>query len=192
MIAINSYNTIKFQQGAGIPSCVLASFAVAANAYDRQEFLEYFEAYCQFYNVPDQQRFSAEVAYAIDFHRRYLVEGRNGYLIIEELYMQSQNRVIVSARNKFSLEYISSVTTEVSKVESVLRSSEKTIANIYVVTANPLFGWLGGGHSITVGFEKESFFVYDTNHARVIPGIQLNSILDLGTLGDGLLFTAAT
>ncbi|WP_143072028.1 hypothetical protein [Dyadobacter koreensis] len=46
--------------------------------------------------------------------------------------------------------------------------------------------------SLANSFEWDSFFIYDTNHARVIPDIQLNSILDLGTLGDGLLFTAAT
>ena len=71
MVTVDTFSSIKFQQGAGIDSCVLASFAVTANAFDRQDYLEYFEAYCQYYNLSDQQRFSAEVSYACDFHSRY-------------------------------------------------------------------------------------------------------------------------
>lgn len=151
-----------------VNSCVLASYAIAANYFTKVEILEYFKAYCCHYNITEIDsnpyirngiKISAhnhyEVLYDSHFHNEYNRRRKAGLKIIEELHKESIQSAFVEARNSFDVKHIDNVLTCADKIEVKLKEEEALLILAFR-------GAGGGRHTAVFGYEDERWYTVET------------------------------
>ena len=81
MMSFASLNKVGYTQF--LNTCVLASYAVACYPFTGTPILDYFIAYCQYFNLSLKH---PERSYDEHFHQYCHAKGLSGYKVIEELH----------------------------------------------------------------------------------------------------------
>jgi hypothetical protein len=184
MLDRSTFNNLQYNQYGNW--CVLASYGVSSYPFTDQNIQEYYQAYCDYFLVKNDGA-PIETRYELDFSERWQKNKVNGYEVILELFTNSSHPFIVNNRRNYTLEYISDGKSNYSRIEQVLKSTEQTVASIFIGKSN--FAELSDFHSITVAYDVDGFFIYDVNHAGVFQYPRFSSIMEIGEIADAFLFT---
>jgi len=164
----------------GYNTCVLASYAVACYPFTHVDVLDYMTGYCTHFGLDNTK---PERSYDADFHHRYKTARINAYKLIEELHNVSQEECFLRARSSVSIEPIAkeNVGYDTASVETRLKSNERNVLVAFVL--RPILGGLMKFHSIMIGYDAGSFYLYDTALLGLTTEFirELNDIAELGS-----------
>ena len=185
---------LSFKQSIG--SCVLASYAIVSNHYTNIPIDAYFRDYCKHYNlktdincvfvshwsgrnINDDNKY--EFVYDLHFHKE--CQKTPGLKIIERLHHNSDEESFVSSRNKFDLDYIEAVQTNLDETETRLKQEDALL-----ICAIP-----AGVHIATYGYDEKGFFTIETRPdlPYIVHKPSIRFFANEGEqIGDGLLTTS--
>ena len=192
-------------------SCILASYAIAANYFTGIPISDYFRDYCWHFNLsptdPEIRQFFSSISYHQDpstldefmyefhFHKEYNNRQISGLNLILEIHNVSMANSFDQSRGKIEIESIPKVPADLQRIENILKSDHSLLISAFN----------SGRHIAVFGYadlkwftiETRSCMVVDTKNGQVIrPNktgyIETNDLKHFGNLGDALLLTEKT
>lgn len=187
---VNSSKICPFVQST--ESCVLGSYAIAANFFTRIEIRKFFDDYCRHYEIsnfnmgkylcgpsqitPDKL---SEFAYDSHFHGANKNSGNSGLEFIKKLHDDSIQSSFQTSRTIFQLRYYNDQKFQQER-EVIQEQLEHNDALLIAAFNN-------GSHIAVFGFDYDKgMFTIETRPFNN-PGIQfISSIQEYCTVGDTL------
>jgi len=166
---------VAFKQSVG--SCVIASYAIAANYFTGRPIESYFEGYCEHFGLVWDNALHAETIYASHFDAEWRKRNCRGYEVALDLHEHSNVACFVEARKLMRATFF--LDSSVAILEDLLRRTTSFLNITYEQSADEY-------HSITVFSDSKYFFGRNTNMKLIYMIRDLESI---GILRDSLLFT---
>lgn len=191
-------------------SCILGSYAIAANLYTGLPKLDFFKDFARHYNptikeedlchyfgvhfkTPSNivERIKVyshltelnkyEVVYDLLFHEEYQ-SGRisSGLGVVKELHDKSSQPSFTSSRKAFTLRYIPNVRNNVSNIIDCLERAKSLLIVAFK-------GDRGGRHISVVGYDSAGFYMIETRPFSVNGAVSIPDILSLPEVGDALI-----
>ena len=165
-------------------SCVLASYAVGAYAFTAITPDRFFIDYCEHYKISIPQGTDAEHCYDDHFQKEWKKRGCKGFEIIQELHRSSDKESFVKCGEKFDVEFINSVESEIERLKATLTQKEALVIVAFQVPSD-------GVHATIVGFDGNGWYTIETRQKIKKTGpVRVSGIFNLGGKPlDGLLLT---
>jgi len=151
-----------------VDSCVLASYAIAANYFTGIDIKIYFKAYCLHYGIKNFDRFPYllnniqinneniyELAYNSHFHTEYNRRNIAGLKLIEELHNKSIQHAFLEGRKIIDIEYFANVFNFVDVIDKKLKKDEALLILAFT-------GERGGRHIAVFGYDKKGYYNVET------------------------------
>lgn len=166
---------VSFKQSVG--SCVIASYAIAANYFTGRPIESYFEGYCEHFGLKFDNALHAESVYAGHFDAEWRKRDCRGYEVALDLHEHSHVQCFAEARQIMRATFF--LDSNVVVIEDLLQRTCSFLNITYEQSADEY-------HSITVFSDSKYFFGRNTNMKLIYLIKDLKSI---GILRDSLLFT---
>lgn len=158
-------------------TCILASYAVAAFPFTGMPIETYYQDYCNHYGIR-----SANPALSCEQHfdAQWRQRSISGYQLLQDIHTSSKGTVFEKCSRAFSLRLVNDVADSMSQIEIELQQPLKNGLLVFLPARH---------HSIMVACDTRGLYSYDTAGGK---RAKLGSILEVGTTGDGLVFSEHT
>jgi len=166
-----------FAQSAG--SCVMSSYAIAANHFTGLPVTAFFEGYCHHFGIAYTNALDAEVKYSRHFDGEFRRRNCLGIEVMLDLHTNATEHCFVEARRRFDAQLFRESVPHLKELEQALRAHDAALSMGVDVAL--------GTHTVTVFADGPQLFVRDTGRRgfHAIAGLQ-----DIGKLVDSVLYVA--
>lgn len=162
MVSVNQIDTSFTQQRM---SCVLASYAVAANYFAGTPIKDVFTAYCDHFGIVYKDEIEAENISAIHLNNECQKKAWQGYRMVRTLHETSTQPIFKKHREKFIIvkQGVAPPSKEEQQELATVIQNEDALINLLILGP-------GGAHSFTIGIDIENGkeFLRDTGGVREI------------------------